>query len=476
MTNASAPRRRWSAPEYHAAVRRVLAGVLLVNLAVAGIKFAVGAISGSLAVVADAFSSLIDASSNVIGLLGIRAAARPPDANHPYGHRRFETLATLGIGALLVLAGWEILQGVFERVTRGGAPEVRLLSLALLALTLPINWGVARYEMQRGRDLGSDVLLADAAQTRAGIWTTLSAFAGLFGTLLGLPWLDIVVALGIAVVIAREAWRIVRATSLELSDSAAVEPARVAEVAQQVPGVRLATRVRSRGRDDDIHLDLHIKVDPVMSTLQAHAIASEVERRLTVELPGVVDAVVHVEPGQWPAPSRPEAIAVQVRAAADGLGLGVHNLHMHDGAQGYTLDVDVEVDAELSLDESHRQVTEFERRVLATLPDVAEIATHIEPMRAVDSEELADDADARRVKARVAEIGDRIFGAGATHHITLHRMADRLDVSLHIVAAGDLPIGDAHVLSEEVERSLRANLDGLDRVTVHVEPPEGRDE
>jgi cation diffusion facilitator family transporter len=463
-------------PDYHSSVRRVLIEILLINLLATAMKFVVGAISGSIAVLADAFNSLIDSSSNVIGLLGIRAASSPPDADHPYGRRRYETLATLGIGALLLLAGWEVFQNVVDRILTGSAPDVQPISLALLAATVPINLFIVWYEGRRGRELHSDVLLADTTQTRMGLWATLAAFAGLIGVRMGLPWLDFVAALGITVVIGREALRILRTTSEELTDAAAIDANRVEQVAQQVAGVRDATGVRSRGRDDDIHLDLHIKVDPAMSTVQAHAIASEVERRLTSDLLGVVDAVVHVEPGHKPAPSQWEAIVVEVRAIADGLGLGVHNVHMHPGANGYAVDVDVEVDAALSLETSHRQVTEFERRVREQVPGVIDISTHIEPMRAVDTAVIADDAEARRLKASIAEMGDRIGGRGATHRITLRRLGGRYDVSLHIISAGSTPIVEAHLLAEEVERQLRQMIDGLDHVTVHVEPPDSPDD
>ncbi len=461
---------------YHAAVRRVLIEILLINALVTAAKFFVGALSGSIAVLADAFNSLIDSASNVIGLVGIRAASDPPDADHPYGHRRYETLATLGIGALLLLAGWEVLRNVFDRIVAGGAPDVQPLSLALLALTVPANLFIVGYEGRRGRELRSDVLLADATQTRVNLWTTALALAGLIGGSFGLPWLDVALALGITALIGREAWRILRATSSELSDGAAIDPARVEQVARQAPGVRLVTHVRSRGRDDDIHLDLHVKVDAAMSTSRAHAIASEVERRLKSALPGVVDAVVHVEPGQRPAPTRWEAINVQVRTIADGLGLGVHKLHMHSGSKGCALDVDVEVSASLSLGESHRQVTEFERRVRAALPEVIEIATHIEPVYAPAAEEMPQDAEAERVRAQIVEVGDQLCGRGATHHVTLRRFNGVYDASLHIVAAGESSIVEAHLLAEEVERRLREAIGSLDQVTVHVEPPEGRDD
>lgn len=465
-----------SSADYHSSVRRVLIGVLLINASVTATKFVVGALSGSIAVLADAFNSLIDSTSNVIGLFAMRASASPPDADHPYGHRRYETLATLSIGALLLLTGWEVLENVFQRLLQGGAPEAQPLSLALLALTVPVNLFVIGYEGRRGRELGSDVLLADATQTRVNLWTTFLAFAGLIGGSIGLPWLDIVLALGITVVIGREAWRILRDTAGVLSDSAAIDPARVEQVARRVPGVRFATRVRSRGRDDDVHLDLHVKVDAAMSTSQAHAIASEVERRLKAELPGVVDAVVHVEPGLRPAPTRLETIMVQVRAIADGLGLGVHNLHMHPGRDGYTLDVDVEVEASLSLEASHVQVTAFENRVRAALPDVVEIATHIEPVYSAGAEEVAQDAEADRVRAQIVAVGDRVCGQGATHHVTLRRSEDSYDASLHVVASGQASVIEAHLLAEAVEQRLRGEIDNLDRVTVHVEPPEGRDD
>src|SRR5574341_693259 len=124
-----------SSSSYHRSVKRVLIGVLALNLAVTAIKFLAGALTGSIAVLADAFNALVDSSSNVIGLLGMRAASDPPDPDHPYGHRKYETIATLGIGGLMLLAGWEVLQDIFERLSGGQPPVVTPLSLALILLT-----------------------------------------------------------------------------------------------------------------------------------------------------------------------------------------------------------------------------------------------------------------------------------------------------------------------------------------------------
>lgn len=463
--------------EYHRSVKRVLIGIMILNLVVTGIKFVVGALTGSIAVLADAFNALVDASSNVIGLLGMRAASEPPDPEHPYGRAKYETIATLGIGGLMLLAGWEVLQGIFERLSGGTPPTVTPLSLALILLTLPLNVFIVWYEGKRGRALGSDVLQADATSTRINIFVSLAALIGLLGTALGLPWLDIVVALGIVGYVVVAAYRIIRDTSDVLTDSAVIDPHVVEDIARKVPGVWLATRVRSRGREDDVHLDLHVKVDPAMATEQAHAIASEVERRVIDQVPGVVDAVVHIEPGVPSPISEWDALAVHLRQLADGLGLGVHNLHVDVLENGILVDVDVEVDASLSLDVSHRVVTEFEARARAEIPRLIDIVTHLEPIAPGDHPHPLDAAEAAALREQIQRVADAVCGAGATHHIILRHshVSNHVDVSCHCEVPGHTSLTDAHLIAEQVERQLRATLPQLEHVTIHIEPPGARD-
>ncbi len=447
---------------------------MVLNLVVTLIKFIVGAMTGSIAVVADAFNALVDASSNVIGLLGMHAASEPPDADHPYGRRKYETVATLGIAGLMLLAGWEVLQGIVERFGGGPLPVITPIPLALMLATLPINAFVVWYEGRRGRELGSDILQADATSTRVNIFISLSALAGLLGGRFGLPWLDMVVALGIVVYVCRAAYRIIREASAVLADSAAVDTHYVEDVARSVPGVWFVDAVRSRGREDDVHLDLRVKVDPAMSTAQAHAIASEVERRLQTRVRGVVDAVVHIEPGHTESLSEWDTMAVRLRAIADGLGLGVHNLHIDAVDGAYLVDVDVEASSALSLKQSHALVSEFEARSLAALPKLADLITHIEPSLPGDFPHPLVAGEAKALRDRIVAVADSLSGAGAAHHVVLRRspVAERIDLSLHYTMPGDAPLLEAHLLAERVEQRLRTELPQLDHITVHVEPPE----
>ncbi|HET7375818.1 MAG TPA: cation-efflux pump [Anaerolineae bacterium] len=463
---------------YQRSVKRVLIGIMVINLIVTAIKFIVGALTGSIAVLADAFNALVDSSSNVIGLFGIFAASDPPDPDHPYGHRKYETVATLGIAALMLLAGWEVLQDVFNRVSGGSHPVVTLESLLLILITLPLNIFVVNYEGRRGRELKSDILLADATSTRINIFVSLSAIFGLLGAAIGLSWLDVVVAIGIVAYVARAALKIIRETSDVLTDSAVIDPHVVEDIARSVPGVWFASKVRSRGRGDDMHLDLRIKVDPAMATEQAHAISDEVEHRLQEKISGLVDAVVQIEPGEQTPLSEWDAITVRLRAIADGLGLGVHNLHIDVIPAGYLVDVDVEVDSNLSLEKSHALVSQLEARARTELPQVTEIVTHIEPMQPGDVADAITDAEAAALRTAILRIGDRVGGAGSCHHVILRHspLHDRVDMSLHCVLPGESPVIEAHLVAEQIERALRSELPQLDHITIHVEPPEARDQ
>jgi cation diffusion facilitator family transporter len=276
-------------------VKRVLWQVLGVNLLVAVAKIAVGLVTGSISMVADGFHSTMDGASNVLGLVGLAIAGRPPDENHPYGHQKFETFATLGIGFLLLLAGWNVLTSAITRLVEGGAPEVTVVSFAVMIVTIIINWLVTRYESRQGQHLRSAILLADAAHTQSDIFVSVSVLAGLVAVKLGWLWVDAVVALLVVGVIGRTGWQIIRRASQVLADSAVIDPAEVEKIALSVEGVKSSHKIRSRGTSQATYLDLHIQVDGKMELQEAHRLGHIVQARLEEAL-GATDVVVHVEP------------------------------------------------------------------------------------------------------------------------------------------------------------------------------------
>ena len=143
------------------AVRRVLASLLVANLAVVAVKAMICFATGSLSVLGDAVHSSVDGVNNILGLAVIRFAAQGPDDDHPYGHAKFETIGALAIVVFLSVTIFELVRDSIVRLQVGGAPlAVRDLDLVLLGLTLVANIWVAWYEGRRGRELKSDLLLA----------------------------------------------------------------------------------------------------------------------------------------------------------------------------------------------------------------------------------------------------------------------------------------------------------------------------
>lgn len=454
------------------ALQRVLLLTLGLNLAVAAVKLAVGLVTGALAAVADGFHSIVDASSNIVALVGIRLAGRPADADHPYGHRRYETVAALAVAALLLVTAVEVGRSIVERMLTGGMPRVSPLSLLWVSLTLPVNAIVAWSESRAARRLSSEALAADAAHTRADLLVTLLVLVSLLGALRGIYWLDAVVAVGVTAFILRAAFQVFRAASLILTDSVAANPALVREIAAAVPGVWLVDRVRSRGPADAVQVDLHVEVNPGMGTAQAHDIATEVERRLAERLPNVVDTVVHVEPGRLETPSEWEDLSVGLRALADGQGLGLHGLRVHVEPDGnYTAEFHLEVDAGSTLGQAHTQADWLEAQVKSRWPQIETVITHLEPLRADLAGEIGVVPALEDLKRRVTSIAESVVGGGTCRDVSIHNVGGHLSAALRVTLPADLPLVEAHARADAIEREVLAQEPRLERVAVHVEPP-----
>lgn len=279
-----------------AGVRRVLWVTLALNVAVSAGKVVVGHWSGSLAMVADGYHSLVDGSNNVIGLIVSAFAFRPPDAGHPYGHRKFETAATLVIGAALLALSWELLSGALARTAKPALPAIGLLNWAVMGATIAVNVFVSWYEARAGRRLKSAFLLADATHTRADLYVSLGVVASFVAARLGAAWADPLVAVAIAAIIAWQAGRILVGAFDVLTDRAPIRTETLAPLAASVPGVLEVHGVRARGRRDAVFVDLTAHLDRAISLEEAHAVADRIEAALQAAHPEIVDVVVHLEP------------------------------------------------------------------------------------------------------------------------------------------------------------------------------------
>jgi cation diffusion facilitator family transporter len=280
----------------HQAVSRALARVLVLNLAVALAKLVLGYATGAVSVVSDGFHSLADSASNIIGIVGIRAARKPPDSDHPYGHRKFETLAAAGIFVFLILAVFEIGRAALKRLASPARPEISWISFAILIATLLVNLWVVRYESREGRRLSSELLLADAVHTRSDVFATMGVLVSLTVVAFGYPLLDPIAGVAIAILIARTSYEVARDTSGILSDRVAIDEEDIRRVVMSVPEVLGCHHIRTRGPVDHVFLDLHVWFPPDARLADAHAWSHVVKDRLMEKYPHIADAIIHIEP------------------------------------------------------------------------------------------------------------------------------------------------------------------------------------
>jgi cation diffusion facilitator family transporter len=274
-------------------VRRVIFLEGAANIAVLLAKAVVGLQTGSLAVLGDAIHSLTDMANNVVALVIIHFASAPPDREHPYGHRKFETMAVFGLATMLTVLAFEIAIRALESGERTIAQHG--WALLIMLVVLGINLSVSLWQGRLARRLDSDLLRADARHTLSDVLVTVMVIVGWQGAALGYLWLDTAFALVVAVVVLYLAYDLFRRVIPVLVDRIAAEPEVVAEVVHAVPGVHTVRRIRSRWIGSMPAVDVVVTVDAGLSTIAAHAIADAIETTLQKKL-SIEDVTVHIEP------------------------------------------------------------------------------------------------------------------------------------------------------------------------------------
>ncbi|MBI5195348.1 MAG: cation transporter [Nitrospirae bacterium] len=277
-------------------VRQVLIYTLILNMAVAAAKITYGYLTNSVSMFSDGFHSFFDGTSNVIGLVGTWIAAQPPDKNHPYGHKKYETLSTIAIAVLIFLGGYEILKKAYHNFSSPADIEVTTMSFIIMLVTIIVNTSVMIYEKRKGRELQSDFLIADALHTRTDIFVSLSVIVSLIAAKAGYPVIDSIAAVIIALMIAGMGFEILRSAAEVLTDAARLDALEINRVVMQIQGIRECHEIRTRGKKDAIHLDLHVLVDPEVQIQKAHELADSVEECIKKNFSSVVDVIVHIEP------------------------------------------------------------------------------------------------------------------------------------------------------------------------------------
>jgi cation diffusion facilitator family transporter len=271
-----------------------LAGIIL-----SAAKIWIGLAAGSTAVTSDGVEALADVISSAMVYAGLWLASKPPDAEHPYGHGRYETLAGLFVGGLLFLTAAAIFMRSFSGLNTGG--PVRAFALYPLIGAVIVKFLLATIKFRRGRRMASLALRADAWHDVTDLVSTSVAFVAVVFTLIDpkrFAAADKVGGLVIGVIVFLLAFRLVRYTVEQLVDTMpdASRMAEIRSVAMSVPGALGIEKCFARRTGLKYHVDLHLEVDPDMTVRESHYIAAQVRNRIKDTLGWVADVLVHVEP------------------------------------------------------------------------------------------------------------------------------------------------------------------------------------
>ncbi len=326
---------------------------IVVNVVLSALQIAVGVIAHSQALIADGVHSLSDLVSDFVVLIANRHSGAKPDADHNYGHSRYETVASLFLGAILIAVGVGMLWRAVERIVHlDDIPAVHASALAVAVIVLVSKEALFRYMLREARRVRSAMLVANAWHARSDAASSLVVAIGIIGSLAGVKLLDPIAAALVGFMVARMGWTFGWDALQDLSDRALDDDA-VAEIRALLaatPGVRDVHDLRTRKMGDQALVDAHILVDPRISVSEGHFIAESARVRVLND-PRVLDALIHVDPendaARRPALALPPRaqVTAQLEAALAEAGLRARTVNLHYLSSGLEIDVALAAEA-----------------------------------------------------------------------------------------------------------------------------------
>lgn len=278
-------------------IKKVLWRILILNWLVAFIRIFMGFSTGALSILLDGLHSLFDGFTNIIGIFGIKMAEKPADEIHPYGHQKYEAIASQIIFTFLVITVWKAGEGIVERFLHPVQPEISWMIVGVLVSSVFVDYFVARYENKKARELKSVILKIDATHTKCHYVTTGTVILGTLLIKLGLPAIiDPVISIFVVLFIIKLVYEVFTETSAILSDGAPIAVKRIENIIEKIEGTESSHQIRTRGDEKHVFLDFHLILSPNLSLERAHGICHRVKEKIQQEIPEIKDIIIHFEP------------------------------------------------------------------------------------------------------------------------------------------------------------------------------------
>ncbi len=431
-------------------------------------KFVAGILSGSLALMSEAAHALVDTAATMVTYFAVRTANAPPDADHHYGHGKFESLAALLETAILfVLAVVILIQAAGRLAAGGGEVEPTILAFAVLGVSIVIDVNRVYVLRKAARETGSQALAADALHFASDLAGSVLVVLGLLAAAFGFEYGDALAAIGVAVFIAIAGWRLGRRTVDTLLDAAPKGDAeRLRGVIAAIPGVVEIDALKLRPGGAENFGEVGIVISRTLPLDRVVALKERIVATVQRDMPNMQLTVIAV-----PRALDTETVLERVMLIAAQRHLPVHHVTVQEVGGNLSISFDIELDARMRLQDAHDLTTEFESAIREEFGPATEVETHIEPLAV---EHLPGRETVPHMVQRIATALNRMAaGIGTISHIhdVRVRQSDAgLVVNYHCCADPMLDVAAVHESVDALERSLRMDFPEILRVVGHAEP------
>jgi cation diffusion facilitator family transporter len=455
-------------PDTHALKRRAALASIFASAALTLAKLIAGLFSGSLALLSEAGHSFLDTGATILTYFAVRAAGKPADEEHHYGHGKFEALAALcETGFLIALAAFVVIEAVRRLALAHTAIDASWPVFAVLVVSIIVDVVRWRGLSKISRETKSDALAADALHFSSDFVASTLVLIGLAATRLGYPQGDTFAAFGVAAFIAIAGLRLARRTIDTLLDRAPQGMAeRLERIVGRVPGVETVGQIKLRPAGAEILGEIDIGVARTLSIERVSAIREAVRKAAGRAFP---DSNLTVT--ATPVALDDETVLQRVLLVSARRRLPVHHVTVQEIGGRRSVSFDLELDGRMPHGKAHEIATDLENAVERELGSSIEVESHIEPL---ETEELTG----RDIKPATAEhilsALTRHAAEGGTisdvHNLRVRRTPVGLVVNYHCRVDPNLSVLAVHEAVDDLDHKLRADVPGVARVVGHAEP------
>lgn len=445
----------------------VLAAALLTVL-----KLVTGLMTNSLGILSEALHSGLDFAAAGITLVAVRKASKAPDSDHQYGHGKIENFAALAETIILWITSVWIIFEAWHRIEVQDWPEASIWGIIIMTIGIIVTYRQSRTLYRTAEKYGSQALEADALHFRTDMISSMVVLLGLGFVWIDIPIADPIAAIGVAIIIFVVSARLGKRTFDALTDRAPHGLQEdIMQKVSEVSGVVECVRVRARHSGPELFADIVVTIDENIATAEAHIIAESIEQKL-VELAPRVDVVVHIEPAEGDISQFSKMnIYDQMQVVARRLPevQSVHNIRVFEIADSIDVAADLEMSADLTLEEAHSVSDLFEQRLRDLIANINSVTLHLETTMTKDKAEDIT-SEASEIVESVKEIVSEFSPPVNYREAKIRKERVGVSVLLRCTIPGQITLTESHEIADAIEKKILERLEAVKSVFLHFDP------